>query len=733
MAIDLYGPAPGVSALMTPVQVACDGAALKNNGPSTVYYADTPDVTTASYDGSLTSGSTVVLDGNQWFVVAAGARAELAIVAAASPAAATVNVDSYIAVAATAELGVEAAITAATAAGTLAGCVSFTPGKVYSWSARAPQLPRNLAAVLDIDCGWATIKPGATARRAWDWGKVADYDTFQHIRLRRGVVDCESNGGRHHVVIGPWQNGVWQRKINLDDILVEDWKIVNAPVGTDSATDFRIGVHIGMAASVASDTLCTATNVTVRRIDSDACCLQAVAIHGVPVGVETTANVYHDNILVEDIRHNLTSTPTAFNAGSHVMTGTKGTGGRITIRRVRGKNSPDVGIELGAWQYLSVDDCDVEDAYDYAYYHVNYNTVASVEGQQIVLTKAVARRKLLADHGNGFMIGDSGNGNAAVRAASVHFGDGCLYQRLSTSTGFSTVSACGEAVDVYGPRRVSGTIKVACEYPDYNSASTIAPFAVRVRAVDTSTRTIDLLNVEARITGSRSGSGTINWRTKLVRDGLLSGFDFKVLSDVLFTGAGNAALSHVGIGSTSGSCTLSGRVQVEVPSNAGGGNTPVGIQFESEAFNTITSNEQILVHDCSFAGLASTSSDVAYNGTNTLNSGVRYKNNKWRLGPQERLVVSATGATNLDARYDYVAVTATGGAKTISLPSVAKTPVGKVITIADAAGDAATNNITVTVQGASSNTVNGAASKTINSAYGGGTYRCEATGWVQTL
>lgn len=508
-----------------------------------------------------------------------------------------------------------------------------------AYTSTIPGLPRSLTGRLRI-CGTGSTKItlASGALRAFDWAKIADYDVFQHIDIGGFTVDCNSLGGAHHVVLGPWQNGSWQRTINLDDVHVHDIRIINAPVGTDSSVDFRIGVHIGMAASTASDTLCTATNCSVKRIWSDGC-LQLVAIHGVPVGAETTAKVFHDKILVEDITHDLPTTPTAFNAGANVMAGTKGTGGTITLRRIRGKNSPDVGLEWDGWQNAILDDIVIEDAYDFDYYHVNYNIPADADAQISTLTDCIARRRNLNDHGQGFKV-DVVNSN---RPGSIHFGAGCLYHRMSTSAGLTVQQ---EAYDILGSRRVTGELNATIALPTYSGGSDVNPNALRIRSVDTSSRTDARFKAIVRVTGNRTGTGLINWRSLLLREGLLTNFDVDLESDVEITGAGNSVVIHADIGATSGSAILSGRIKVTIPADSGGGgNLPIGIQFESGVFNAVPTDEEIIVHDSNFAGLAVVSTNVTFTGATTLQPNVRYSGNTWRVAKPS----AAMGASNFAA------------------------------------------------------------------------------------
>jgi hypothetical protein len=533
-----------------------------------------------------------------------------------------ISADSFIGISAGVAEAIEAAISAATNANTTRGKVTFTPNKVYVLN--RPVLIAKNHVGLTLDHQGAVLQLSSAAPRAYDWNKVADYDTFQNVTFLNSVVNVNSVGGRHHCLIGPWQNGAWQRKINLENVHVDGLRVLNAPVGTDPAVDFRIGVHIGGAADITADSMCSFTNCSVKRVRSDGC-LQLVAIHGAPV-TGSTAKTWHDNILVEDISHLLPSVPTAFNNGAHVMAGTKGQGGNITIRRVRGTNSPDVGIEWDGWQDADLDDNLIEDSYDFAYFHVNYQLPPNPEAQLSSLNECVARRRNLNDHGQGFKV-DVANGN---RPGSIHFGPGTRYHRMPTSAGFAVQN---EGVDILGPRRVTGDVRCIAELPGYSTAADVFPSAIRIRGIDTSTRTdVSNFRPRVRVTCAVTGSGAnhMGWRSLLLRDGLLTNFDIDLESDVAITGAGNSPIIHADIGSTSGSCVLSGRISLVVPDNSGGGggNTPVGLQFESAVFNSVPT--RILVHDCDLAGLASTSTDINFAGATTLEDFVRFEQNRWR-------------------------------------------------------------------------------------------------------
>lgn len=105
-----------------PAEVRCDGATVTNQGPATVYYSDSQDVSSTLYEGSLASGASATLDGMQFFVVASDplgpARASLLVGPALVLGSGSVPVAGPTGVAATDTAAIQAAIdTAATAGG----------------------------------------------------------------------------------------------------------------------------------------------------------------------------------------------------------------------------------------------------------------------------------------------------------------------------------------------------------------------------------------------------------------------------------------------------------------------------------------------------------------------------------------------------------------------------------------------------------------------------------------
>ena len=610
----------------------------------------------------------------------------------------------------------------------------FTAGKVYALDTAPLTINRNLAG-LNIDLGGgefgvggATIQLSSGAPRAFDFNKIADYDTFQNVSIRGGIVDRNNlTGTQNHVVIGIWHAGVWQTNLNLSNVHVSDMRIVNAPI-TDGLLTIGVGIDGSNTSAWGSGTQTSILGCTATRIYSDGC-MQLISVAGAhPQGANTTANVWDDLCEVDGIRHMLPTTPTTPQAGGHVNAATKGQGGKIIINDVIGQNATDCAIECDGHTAWWVTNFDITDAYDFAIYSVNYNAPEDVELQQGFIQGVVRYVNVL--HGQGIKIGDVNN-NPWGRPSSVHLD--VTYQRNTPGASTSASNGLGEALDVYGARRVTGIIRSTIEFGSYSSSTAISPSAVYLHAPDTTVNSAVKLDIRSRALATIASTGLINWRTLVFRDGLFIDFDIDVYSDLALTSGGNAAVTHADLGSVSGSAgawTACGRLSVKIPTAGGSGNTPVGISFESASFNAMPqTGQEIVVHDCDFGGLASASTNVNFAGATTLASKVRFVNNNWKLAPQARQAISATGSTNLTGLYDYIGVTATGASKTLVLPLISAVPPGRVISIGDEGGDAATNNIVVTVASAGT-FAGGTSSKTINANGGGMRFVAGASTWI---
>jgi hypothetical protein len=114
----------------------------------------------------------------------------------------------------------------------IAGNGEITLGHgTFLWNTEVPKLVRNATGIVIGGSGTdvTTIKLSEAAPRAFDFNKVADYDTFQNIELRDLTIDCNNVGGIHHTVIGTKQNGVDQYLLNFNRVRLRRIKTINVP------------------------------------------------------------------------------------------------------------------------------------------------------------------------------------------------------------------------------------------------------------------------------------------------------------------------------------------------------------------------------------------------------------------------------------------------------------------------------------------------------------------------
>ncbi len=133
-------------------------------------------------------------------------------------------------------------------------------------------------------------------------------------------------------------------------------------------------------------------------------------------------------------------------------------------------------------------------------------------------------------------------------------------------------------------------------------------------------------------------------------------------------------------------------------------------------------------------------STVKIAGPFTAGAGVTFTNQSLSLwvaagatrldGSQRRGVTTSSSATvtitTTDDTYILSSTRSSTGAQTVNLPAVA-TSSGRILKIKDAAGSAATNNITL--DGNASETIDGATTFVMNTNYGSATIYCDGAAW----
>lgn len=533
-----------------------------------------------------------------------------------------------------------AAVTACLpAVGAAGATIEFrNDGSVFPWST-VPALPSGITNKLLIRGNGSTVRLSSAAPRFLDPHRTADNQTFQNIEIVDLVIDCNSVGGRHHIVFGYWISGSWGFRVNYDRCAVRRIKVVNAPVGTDSSVDFRIGVAFATSNNLA-DTQNTITNILVEDYD------QSGGLMGVDVGghpsSDTTCNVYVDNVTVDKWRVERSSRPSAFiSGGADVIVGDKGTGGKVVISRGVGTNSPDVGIEIDAMQDATVRDVTIYNAYNHNFYGRNYAAAGNIDEQVHRYDNCTSIVDSGASSGQGWNYQKSGSPfsqypPSAVLANCAHHDD----SGLQTDFAGYDFEGC--------PRVVARDCRLVVNLGSQSVATSVLLRGSRWNSFDTSftsTFTTDanvkIRGFRAKITGTKSGIGTLTYLPLLVGDTGFTAFDIdEALLDFVVT---SIAFRGIEIGSTGGTPTVRGTI-TRPRFFTNGASSGACIQIDGSANTTINGRVTILEPDFSRAQAAL--AQVTFQGTSNAAKVETIRAN-WNTAP------AAAAITPGSSPYDY--------------------------------------------------------------------------------
>lgn len=258
---------------------------------------------------------------------------------------------------------IQAAIVAAEIAG---GRVLFPQGTYLLNSGGSLKLQPNNAGTrgwVDIQFGpGASLKLSASCPRAFEFQRLADYDTFRKVRISDATIDADNVNGNKDSVIGNWVGGVHPQRVSYEDIELVDLHIFNLP-STLANVGAPLRPHIWLDSNEPGPpwpgpTQCTMNRIKIirpRLFGGDS----GIMINATPASASspTGTNNYSDNILIEDalVELNSGAAPAGFLPQSGIIMGGSGTGGKARVVRPVVKYSGDVGIEIDAFQDAVID------------------------------------------------------------------------------------------------------------------------------------------------------------------------------------------------------------------------------------------------------------------------------------------------------------------------------------------------------------------------------------------
>jgi hypothetical protein len=311
--------------------------------------------------------------------------------------------------------------TAITTLGTTGGDILLGRG-THTWTT-TPTIPPGITGRLRImGAPGAKILLSSGAPRFLDFGKTADYDTFQNIEIRDLLIDANSIGGRHHVVIGTYIAGTPQTRISVNQLTIENVKTINVPVDS-TLTNHRLNVWI-VPGTPTGTTAISIKNVRVNNVRFEG------GNQGIVVGAADAAagaNCTVDEIHITNWWHSRTTVhggPAAFSS-SNVQVGSRATVGRVRIANGYGEFSGDVGIEVDNAQDLVCENVKIVDAFNIAFLLANFVAPTSTMAQKLVFDKCVGVRAT-STAGVGFRIDNQGNafGNITIAHCKWHHTQG---------------------------------------------------------------------------------------------------------------------------------------------------------------------------------------------------------------------------------------------------------------------------------------------------------------------
>lgn len=293
--------------------------------------------------------------------------------------------------------------------------------------------------------GWVTIEfaPGASLKlssscpRAFEFQRVADFDTFQKIRITGAVIDANNINGSNDAVIGSWVNSVHAQRVNFQDIEIIDPHIFNLPAMQPSSHRPHIWLDSNEPGPPwPGSTQCTMLRIKIirpRLYGGDA----GVMLNCTPAGTSTPTgtNNFSDDILVEDaiIELNNGVAPTSFKAQSGIIIGGAGTGGKARIIRPVVKWSGDVGIEIDGFQDCVIDTPDTTNCKIGVYLN-NFHPASDVDRQvtKIINPRHTVTSAWTGQYSKGIKNGTSNPYGKILIRDQEYYADGALYSTFAT-------------------------------------------------------------------------------------------------------------------------------------------------------------------------------------------------------------------------------------------------------------------------------------------------------------
>jgi len=545
----------------------------------------------------------------------------------------------------------QAALTACYAAG---GGTVVLPAGTLTWAVAPLQLLPNgiRVKVQGAPLGTKVVLTAGCPRFA-DFARSADGDTFTDIAVEDLLVDANSVGGKHHVILGNcigFAAGP-ATKVNLNRISVRRVRAINVPVGTDDAVDLRVGVAIqSWNNGDTPDAQNTISDVVIEDVHVEGGKV-GFQVAGFPLGGGvTSANVWVDGVYINRCSH-ICAVPTQFGAGNHVIIGNKGWGGIARLSNFKGVGCSDCGIEVNAIQDFVGTNIYVEDAWNHAYYNQNYHAPSNASTQLHRYNKCSAQR-------TSSMTNASSNGvHYATKSAGGSYPANIDIDGFRWVDGATTFNGGGgDGIHIEGPLRQ--TVRDFLGYRDfgtYSGGTAVTTAMVWCDSLDTSQNPsrVTMDNVRCKIIGTKSGSGAVT--NYAIRVGKVGITDFRLLNceaDFVVT---SAIAYGITVGDSGSVPTVRGTIDKASFATNGSSSTS-GIRIHGSGTTTITGAVTII--DPDFSRMQSSATEIDFQGTSNA-AKVHVIRPRWRTAKTPSAIspgASPYSYQNLDGYSERVIV-----------------------------------------------------------------------------
>jgi hypothetical protein len=495
--------------------------------------------------------------------------------------------------------------TAITNIASTGGTIRITNG-TYTYTSTIPAFPKNIPNWLKIiGDGGVILKMSSGAHRAFDFHRVADYDTFQNIWLEGFTVDANNMPGLEHVVLGAYSSNVFLQRINMENITVRNIRTINVVVDLTSAS-LKENLSFETQQPNQHETIWN----YIKNIDVENCDFEGgnvgVMVSGIQAGSSyANMSIFIDGIVINHVKHSLLNPPTQGGSSVSVEVGQGAVGGSVYINDVDSWYSGDPGIEVNNMDYAVISNSRVTDAWSMGYEIDNFSNSTHQNSQRIILDNDQVRLltafPVSGPYATGFGIYDAsdhvGVGDVLLRDCSFYAVTPTLGYNTGRGAAFRAQSVNGTG---HGIRSITmeGFSTIIDNYSNGANSVWLYPVYFNVGFAQTTHVTVNDAYIRVRGTHGSVFQSVMG----IYLDGSIVADFNNIIIDVSLTGTsyGESSITGIGIASYGPATSISGifnRIKINMVDTS----FQYGFFMGSSSYLTIPN--QILITNCDFSGM----------------------------------------------------------------------------------------------------------------------------------